>query len=298
MKSKCATFLIFALGATLAQAQQLVWAQNGTDQVQTSDLNGNNLTSRTPTLGNPWGVAVWEDVIYFSEDNDEKIWRMNADGAGLEMIIDQPTDGIRMPRDLHVADGLLYWNTGFQLGGSIQRSNLDGSDVQTLATVGGFLQGIFVSDQYIYWTDSNFGSQRIGRTSLDGANTDVLINTGLNIPYGIWATNTYLYWADLGTDTIHRANLDGSGAITLIDAFAGLNNPSGIMVHDERLYFTQQYSGVYAANLDGSGITPLVTGLSDVRFLDVIPASVPEPAQAGVLLGFFALSLGWSRRRA
>ena len=73
--------------------------------------------------------------------------------------------------------------------------------------------------------------------------------------------------------------------------------PSGLYVADNALYFTQQYHGVYRANLDGTGITQLVTGSSDYRFIAGEVSAVPEPSTYAALAGVAALGLAACRRR-
>lgn len=281
-------FLTFA-GASLP-AQTLFWAQNGNDRVQTMSAAGGAVTDLTPTLTNPWGVAFANGFIYFTEDSAGKIWRMDANGANRTQL----ASGLSFPRDIAVNSTHLFW---VNISGSVFRSNLDGSGIVTLATVGSdFLQGIAVTDSYLYWTNATAHS--IQRSNLDGTGVTSLVTTGLSIPYGIQATASFLYWADLGTDAIQRSNLDGTGVTTLLNAF-DVTNPSGLVVTDSALYFTQQYLGVFRADLNGANLTQLATGGSDYRFIDLQGAAIPEPSTYALATGVLALGwAGWRRRRA
>jgi hypothetical protein len=91
--------------------------------------------------------------------------------------------------------------------------------------------------------------------------------------------------------------LDGTGVTTLIDSIDMVGAPSGIFVSDAAIYFTQQYHGVYRANLDGTGLTQLVTGSSDYRFIDGQVSAIPEPSTYALLAGGLALGLAAWRRR-
>lgn len=277
-----------AVGASLP-AQTLFWAQNGNDRVQSRPAAGGSVTDLTPTLTNPWGVAYANGSIYFSEDSAGKIWRMDADGSNRTEI----ASGLSFPRDLAVNSTHLFW---VNISGSVFRSNLDGTGIVTLATVGGdFLQGIAVTDNYLYWTNATAHS--IQRANLDGTGVTNLVTSGLSIPYGIQATASFLYWADLGTDVIQRANLDGTGVTTILSAF-DVTNPSGLVVTDSAIYFTQQYLGVYRADLNGANLTQLATGGSDYRFIDLQAAAIPEPSTYALAAGVLALGwAGWRRRR-
>ena len=95
----------------------------------------------------------------------------------------------------------------------IQRSNLDGSEIEDLVATGlnePYGLALDLGEGKIYWTD--WGSDRIQRANLDGSEIEDLV-TGLNQPRGIaldLSEDGRMYWPDWGTDKIQRANLDGS----------------------------------------------------------------------------------------
>jgi hypothetical protein len=78
-------------------------------------------------------------------------------------------------------------------------------------------------------------------------------------------------------DQLYKANADGTGQTILVDFFS-TTNPAGVMIHDGQVYFVQENLGIRRVNLDGTGLTTLVTGENDARFLDVF--AVPEPASS------------------
>ncbi len=282
-------FALTVLALTLdAGAQTLFWAQNGNDRVQSMPAVGGTVTDLTPTLTNPWGIHYANGQIYFSEDNAGNIWRMDADGGNRTLL----ASGLSFPRDLVANATHLFW---VNISGSVFRSNLDGSNITTIATVGGdFLQGIALTDSHLYWSDATAHS--IMRANLDGSGVTTLVGSGLSIPYGLQVAGSYLYWADLGTDVIQRSNLDGTGVTTILSAF-DVTNPSGLVVTDSSLYFTQQYLGVYHADLNGANLTQLTTGGSDYRFLAISPAAVPEPSTYALAAGLSGLAAAFVRRQ-
>ncbi len=277
--------------AALPAQSVIFWAQNGNDRVLSANGDGGAVTDLTPTLSNPWGVAYNGTHVYFSEDNAGKIWRMDPDGNNRTEI----ASGLSMPRDVAVSSTNLYW---VNISGGVFRSNLDGSGVTTLTTVAGspFLQGVDVTDNFLYWTNAT--AHTIQRSNLDGTNVVTLASAGGNIPYGIDATDTYLYWVNLTGKQLQRANLDGTGVTTLIDSLDMVGAPSGLFVADAAIYFTQQYHGVYRADLDGTDLTQLVTGSSDYRFIDGAVSAIPEPSTYSLLAGGLVLGLAAWRRRA
>ena len=281
---------VLAAGSALPAQSIIIWAQNGNDRVLSADGNGGNVTDLTPTLTNPWGIAYNGTHVYFSEDSAGKIWRMDPDGNNRTEI----ANGLSMPRDLAVTATHLYW---VNISGGVFRSNLDGTGVTTLTTVGGspFLQGLDVTANYIYWTNAT--AHTIQRSNLDGTGVTTLAAAGGNIPYGIDATDSHLYWVNLTGKQLQRSNLDGTGVTTLIESFDMVGAPSGIFVADAAIYFTQQYHGVYRADLDGTDITQLVTGSSDYRFIAGAVSAIPEPSTYALLAGGLALGLAAWRRR-
>ena len=124
----------------------------------------------------------------------------------------------------------------------------------------------------IYWTDSGPGT--IQRADLDGQNREVLFDPIVREPYGIALDMAKMYWTDEVKGTIQRADFDGQNREVLI---TGLNRPKRIaLIEGNKIYWTDEGTGKYrgryraepetgkiqAANLDGSNIEDVLTGLS------------------------------------
>ncbi len=162
----------------------------------------------------------------------------------------------------------MYW-TDWKTG-KIQRSNLDGSGVETLVTTGSgapFGIALDVAGGKMYWTDSV--ADMIQRSNLDGSGVETLVNTGLERPQGfaLDVAGGKMYWTDWGTEKIQRSNLDGSGVETLVTT--GLETPRGITldVAGGKMYWVDSGTEkIQRSNLDGSGVENLVTtGLGTPR---------------------------------
>ena len=161
----------------------------------------------------------------------------------------------------------------------IQRSHLDGSQVEDLVATG--LQepyGLDLGEGRIYWTD--WGSDKIQRAELDGSEIEDVV-TGLQSPLGLVldAAAGQLYWTDNGSDKIQRSNLDGSQVEDLVTE--GLQLPRGLALDAAagRLYWIDNGSGkIQRARLDGSDVEDLVTsGLKESHGLALgagLPAQV------------------------
>ncbi|MCY3870895.1 MAG: leucine-rich repeat domain-containing protein [Gemmatimonadetes bacterium] len=160
----------------------------------------------------------------------------------------------------------MYW-TDYTTD-KIQRSNLDGSNVEDLVILTTRLRGgplgiaLDVGNSKMYWTD--YGTDKIQRSNLDGSNVEDLV-TGLSHSQGIALDvgNSKMYWTDYGTGKIQRSNLDGSNVEDLV---TGLRGPFGIAldVNSDKMYWTDRSADkIQRSNLDGSNVEDLVTGLSD-----------------------------------
>jgi DNA-binding beta-propeller fold protein YncE len=165
-------------------------------------------------------------------------------------------------------NGKMYWgDTGTR---KLQRSNLDGSNIEDLIEVRSSDVAIDPVGGKIYWTDSF--ADAIQRANLDGSGVEILVS-GLESPEGIALdpAGGKIYWTDNFDDTIQRANLDGSGVETLV---TGLQAPQSIALDPaaSKMYWTDNLDNtIQRANLDGSGIETLVTGLETPQGIALDP---------------------------
>ena len=166
-------------------------------------------------------------------------------------------------RRVVVQAGKIYWADSDL--DKIQRSNLDGSDLESLITTldrrpDGIALDVAAGKMYL----TSHYTGRIQRASLDGSGPEDLV-TGLSNPTRIALDLEAgkMYWTDYGADKIQRADLDGSDVEDLV---TGIRSPAGIAldVAAGKMYWIdadRPLSKLQRANLDGSGIEDLVTGL-------------------------------------
>ncbi len=147
----------------------------------------------------------------------------------------------------------------------IQRSDLDGSNVEDLVTGLSAPVGLAldVAGGKMYWTDK--GTDRIHRSNLDGSDIEDLITTGLREPrrVALDLTGGKIYWADATTDKIQRADLGGAH---IEDLVTGLVEPRGLAldIAGGKIYWTDRSANkIQRADLDGSNVEDLVTGLRE-----------------------------------
>ncbi len=154
----------------------------------------------------------------------------------------------------------------------IQRAKLIGGlGVEDLVTTGQVFTPVDIvldtTSGKMYWTEASPADFMIGRANLDGTDVGYMIE-GLISPSGI-ALDTdggKIYWTDIGSGKIQRANLDGNLIEDLV--VDGVITPMDLAldVGGGKLYWTEASPAdfmISRANLDGTNVEGLVTGLSN-----------------------------------
>ena len=245
---------------------------------ETGRLLGDVDNNRRVDLADALLVLVYssDPSTVMPNDGDVSLGDVNADGkvdlADAWLIATysiDPTDP-RLPAGIGAlvgsatASGLLkiYWTD--RGTDKIQRSNLDGSEVEDVVTGLTDPAGLVVDEAAgkIYWTD--WGTDKIQRANLDGSRVeDVLTELGDPYALALDAAGGRIYWTEWDPDKIRRANLDGSEVEDLV---TGLTDPAGLALDlaGERMYWTDWGSDkIQRAKLNGSQVEDLVTELTD-----------------------------------
>jgi DNA-binding beta-propeller fold protein YncE len=167
--------------------------------------------------------------LFFLSVSSGQVFSANPDGSDLKVIV---SEGRRLPDGIVVdlAAGHLYWtNMGNPSAndGSIERANLDGSNVTHIVPPGGTFTPkqlqLDEKNRKLYWCDRE--GMRIMRVNLDGSNIETLVDTsegdarpGKDLKK--WCVGIVLdvdagklYWTQKGHDKagegrIFRANLE------------------------------------------------------------------------------------------
>ncbi len=151
----------------------------------------------------------------------------------------------------------IYW-ADFS-GNRIQRSNLDGSSIETLVSGISGPGGLAVDlvNGKIYW--SEYFTQKIRRANLDGTGIQD-IATGIEGASGIAldVAGGKIYFIENGlfTNRILRANLNGTSQQALVTT--GLSSPTSIQldVAAGKMYWTDSGTNkIQKANLDGTSVS-------------------------------------------
>ena len=118
---------------------------------------------------------------------------------------------------------------------------------------------IFFSDFY----DADTPDGKIWKMNLDGT-SPVAIASGILDPYGIAldVPGGKIYWTD-DNGNVSRANLDGtSPEIGLVNIAGGGLRAIALDKANNKMYFFDAVNDIlYISNIDGTGVTPLITGI-------------------------------------
>ena len=267
-----------------------VYWTDGLHRVQRANLDGSYIETLIITGDGTGGIAldVAEGKMYWTGGQRPKpptyatnnIRRANLDGSNIETLIMAREDIFDVALDL--VGGKMYW-MGFDNG--IQRANLDGSNIEILVLTENRISDIILdsTEGKMYWADYKRLPEegKIQRANLDGSNIETLV-TGLDSRPKRLALDVgegKVYWSKtdvFGNDTrseIQRVNLDGSNIETLVTTKVSASNNLDISsifldLTGGKIYWTvfnwnrSKEGKIQRANLDGSNIETLVTGLT------------------------------------
>lgn len=239
-------------------------------------------------------VDVAADHIYWTNmgnpsANDGSIERSDLDGGNITIII--PPGGTFTPKQLQLdkKNGKLYWCD--REGMRVMRSNLDGSNIETLVQTGcgeadrrdtrRWCVGIAldVEGGRLYWTqkgNDNAGEGRIFRANLEipkgqgpASREDIeVLFEGLPEPIDLDLDpkNRIMYWTDRGDpprgNSVNRAPMDAAPGnrkqpeILFTHLMEGIG--LALDLKGERMFVTDFAGSVYSADLDGTNMKTLL----------------------------------------
>ncbi len=173
------------------------------------------------------GVAVTAR-IYFLDLRGHRLVSANPDGSDLKVLVENLKDGPDGVA-IDVPSKHIFWtNMGRPSvdDGSVQRADLDGSNLTTVVPVAGTFTAkqlkIDAKNGRLYWSDRE--GMRVMRSNLDGSKIETLVETGHGdqerrdarnwcVGMAIDVAGGKMYWSQKGHDNggegrIFRANLE------------------------------------------------------------------------------------------
>ncbi|MGH7453260.1 MAG: choice-of-anchor D domain-containing protein, partial [bacterium] len=266
--------------------------RNGTLTIVSNDETNSHLT--VPLTGE--GVeppvisvspAAFEFRVKEGDSTTAVMTISNTGGSPLNFTIRDE----EAPQAMAASGQKLYWTEPLvSTPDTLHRSNLDGSEVESIFTNNASMRGIAVDEVSgrLYWADRGDGTIRSSR--LDGSDIAVLLSGVDALDLAIDHAGGKIYWTNFSSGTINQANLDGSGVKIIVQSagtssgtdlgpdadiapapavrsdenVALLSNPWGIaldLTHG-KVYWTEQTGNrLSRANLDGSGVETVVDTL-------------------------------------
>ena len=236
---------------------KVYWTNPEERAVRRSDLDGSNvedvLTNLDPAPGeialDPEGGKLYWSLVYdpgYSYETFGGLLRANLDGSEMEHVVER---GEVVGFTLDLQGRRIYWTDA---RGTIQRADLDGSDVEDLFAPpvrAPYAVTLDAVGERIYWTDLLSGT--VQRADVDGSEHEVLVE-GLDTPRGVCLGRDRVYWADGGAGKIQSARLDGSD---LSDLATKRNHPDKLAldaVHGGVYWTERSARRIYRSDLDGS----------------------------------------------
>ena len=164
--------------------KKLYWGDTFEGKIQSVDLNGENITTiiRFDDIITHIAVDAEGAKLYWA-DSQLRIRRVNPDGTRIETTLTGwESNRSRGVGGIAIADGKIYWTerqNSSIVGGIIYRANLNGTNLETLATPQGTPTGVAVDtvNGKVYWANSQGGIQRM---DINGGEIE-------NVVYGITA---------------------------------------------------------------------------------------------------------------
>lgn len=254
----------------VANFSDLYFIDYGNSKIKVLSLKSGSTPTDLIDIDGKGGVGLAYDPngdkIYYSDfenTDDGKIWRMNLDGSGQEMLVSGITDPYTIA--LNLAGGKIYWADD---NGNVSRANLDGSSVETsfINVPDGQMRAVAYDSKnkkiYFYevWAEDLYVANE------DGSNVTKLISGVYGYGILVDEVNDKIYFEDRNSAELKIANLDGTGIATVAPAPSTRIHGLAIDYVTNKLYWMDRNENqLKRANLDGSDLEIVLTGLNSPR---------------------------------
>lgn len=186
-------------------------------------------------------------------------------GGTSSTLTNDPTR-VKGPNGVEFAGGRLWWPD--QQLGRVASVLPDGTGYKAYNISGAY--DVDVQGGMLYVTRQNSGDILRLDLSLSFPPADVF-SSGLSSPFAIDVTSDSVYWSQVGaSNRLMRSNHDGSNVQTLLTGLSSYD----FEVTQSFIYLTTTDGFVKRANLDGSGLTTLASGLGFLNGIDVTADSI------------------------
>ena len=158
----------------------------------------------------------------------------------------------------------------YSRGSAIVRADSEGANPVDVVANAGLPSGLAVdsTNRKLYWSD--FNGKRVMRAELDGSNpTQVVGNIDSPSAIAFDVPNGKAYVITYNNTILVRFNLEGTQVETVASNLGGLGVGLAVDSAGGKVYYSTRGNSLYAANLDGSSATPLVTNQTTVHGLAI-----------------------------
>ncbi len=206
--------------------------------------------------------SVIADKIYWVDCGSKEIRRADLNGGEFETLVQDRGKPVRLALDL--TNGKVYWTNSSDLGSRIDRSNLDGTEIETVATRSRIsVTGLAIDGfgEKLYWIErpDRSRSGQLVRADLDGTGSETFIISSRMYSLALDLVQGKAYWG-VSTGGIRRTNLDG----TQLETGFTTAGPEDIALDllQRKVYWVESVNGtIRRANFDGTEIEDVLTGL-------------------------------------
>ncbi len=248
---------------------KIYWADWGASKIGRANLNGTGVEDLVTGVNTPYALGVGDEKIYWTQSHGGKIQRANLDGTQVEDLVtglggplglaldlgDRDPGGGSPPPDLvvvspSVSDDTLTAGQSFELRVTVRNQ---GAGRAVAAT----LRYYRSNNPTISLRDTPVGTDAISALAASGAIAESIRLTAPS------STGTYYYGACV--DSVSGEGLTGNNCSAGVQVTV---NAGGSTASTPKIYWTDTEPGkIQLANLDGSGVQDLVTGLRAPRGL-------------------------------
>ncbi|CAG0887744.1 unnamed protein product [Cyprideis torosa] len=189
--------------------QMVYWTDEELHCIRRSPLNGTGAveTVLSEEINHPDGLAL--DTIgrnlYWTDTGTDRIEVVRLDGRARKILIHTDLD---QPRALALdpPEGVFFW-TDWGENPRVERANLDGSGRRMIVKNGlGWPNGIALDtrSKEVYWADALH--DKIEMCTYDGKHRQVLLDRGLQHPFGFTLLGDDLFWSDWQSRRVEKVD--------------------------------------------------------------------------------------------
>lgn len=222
--------------AIAANSNSLFWVDDlDAGSVFTMPIDGGAVQTLATNQEQPFAIVANEDYVYFLDIDSVRIAPL--DGGVLQSI----SASTQVPsNNLALTATNLYWTSG-AVNASVMQSNLDGTNMKTLATGQYNPTAIGASAESLYW--ANYGDIDIMTMPLAGGNPRIILTA--TAPWGLVVDTSFVYCTLISSGKVVALSLDGTKEVIMAD---GISNPYALVQDSSKVYWTtyNQDGGVFS----------------------------------------------------